>query len=173
MNKEEKIHEPQSRHPRSSLVGVRLLARDPETRFTGRGSRTTPSSARVAPDHSNDNVAAQAPTRDDSDGNAIYFDFNSANLKEDARPTLQRFGEELAHAKKSIRIEGNCDERGTTEYNIALGDKRAREAKSYLERLGVPGKRIKVVSYGSERPKYQGHDETAYAKNRRDDLVVR
>ena len=132
-----------------------------------------PSPARVAPDHSNDSVVAQAPTRNDFDGNAIYFDFNSANLREDARPILQRLGEELAHAKKSIRIEGNCDERGTTEYNIALGDKRAREAKSYLERLGVPGKRIKVVSYGSERPKYQGHDETAYAKNRRDDLVVR
>jgi peptidoglycan-associated lipoprotein len=129
--------------------------------------------ARVAPEHSNDTVAAQAPTRDDSAGNAIYFDFNSANLREDARPILQRLGKELAHAKKSIRIEGNCDERGTTEYNIALGDKRAREAKTYLERLGVPANHIRVVSYGSERPKYQGHDETAYAKNRRDDLVVR
>jgi len=132
-----------------------------------------PAPARVATNQENESIDSRAQTRENSDGNAIYFDFNSANLKEDARPTLQRFGEELAHAKKSIRIEGNCDERGTTEYNIALGDKRAREAKSYLERLGVPGKRIKVVSYGSERPKYQGHDETAYAKNRRDDLVVR
>jgi peptidoglycan-associated lipoprotein len=131
-----------------------------------------PAPARVAPKHSNENVAVQAPTRDDSDSSAIYFSFDSANIRRDARPILQRLGEDLAHAKKAIRIEGNCDERGTTEYNIALGDRRAREAKSYLERLGVPGKRIKVVSYGSERPKYQGHDETAYAKNRRDDLVV-
>jgi peptidoglycan-associated lipoprotein len=123
--------------------------------------------------HSNEDAAAPTATRDDSDGNAIFFDFDSATLRQDARPILQRLGEELAHAKKSIRIEGNCDERGTTEYNIALGEQRAREAKSYLERLGIPGKRISVVSYGSERPKYQGHDEPAYAKNRRDDLVVR
>jgi peptidoglycan-associated lipoprotein len=152
-------------------VGCSHATPKPDSAAVAAAPRFSP--ARVAPEHSNDAVATQAPTRNDSDGNAIYFDFDSANIKDDARPTLLRFGEELAHARKSIRIEGNCDERGTTEYNIALGDKRAREAKSYLERLGVPGKRMKVVSYGSERPKYQGHDETAYAKNRRDDLVVR
>jgi peptidoglycan-associated lipoprotein len=155
------------------LLGVGCSHATPKPDSPAVAAAPRPSPARVAPGHSNDNVTAQAPSRSDSDGNAIYFDFNSASLREDARPTLQRLGEELAHAKKSIRVEGNCDERGTTEYNIALGDKRAREAKSYLERLGVPRKRISVVSYGSERPKYQGHDETAYAKNRRDDLVVR
>ena len=155
------------------LLGFGCSHTTPKPNLPAVAAAPRPSPARFAPDHSNDNVAAQPPTRDDSDGNAIYFDFNSANLREDARPILQRLGGELAHVKKSIRIEGNCDERGTTEYNIALGDKRAREAEGYLERLGVPGKRIKVVSYGSERPKYQGHDETAYAKNRRDDLVVR
>ncbi len=132
--------------------------------------RTSPP---VMTEHSNESSEAPTATRHDTDGNAIYFDFDSANLREDARPILQRLGQELARAKKSIRIEGNCDERGTTEYNIVLGEKRAREARNYLERLGLSGKRISVVSYGSERPKYQGHDETAYAKNRRDDLVVR
>lgn len=136
-------------------------------------SAPRPAPAPVLTNHSDENTEARSASRYDSDGNAIFFDFDSANLREDARPVLQRLGQDLARAKKAIRIEGNCDERGTTEYNIALGEKRAREARSYLERLGVPGKHISIVSYGSERPKYQGHDETAYAKNRRDDLVVR
>ncbi len=125
----------------------------------------------VVADHSNE--TAEAPAREDSDGNAIFFDFDSANIRQDARPTLQQIGEQLAHSNKSIRIEGNCDERGTTEYNLALGDRRAHDAKQYLERLGVSGKHISVVSYGSERPKDPGHDEAAWAKNRRDDFVVR
>jgi peptidoglycan-associated lipoprotein len=155
------------------LLGFGCSHATPKSDSPAIAAAPRPAPARGVADHANENIAAQAPNRDDSDGNAIYFDFDSANIREDARPTLQQLGKELAHAKKSIRIEGNCDERGTTEYNIALGDKRAREAKSYLERLGVPGKRISVVSYGSERPKYQGHDETAYAKNRRDDLVMK
>jgi peptidoglycan-associated lipoprotein len=72
-----------------------------------------------------------------------------------------------------IHIEGNCDERGTTEYNIALGENRARAAARYLEHLGVSSTRIDYVSYGSERPKDLGHDDAAWAKNRRDDLVLR
>jgi peptidoglycan-associated lipoprotein len=110
--------------------------------------------------------------RNESGANAIYFAFDSALIRDDARTALQKIGTQLAHAKKAIRIEGNCDERGTTEYNLALGDRRAREAKKYLERLGVPERRISVVSYGSERPKDPGHDESAWAKNRRDDFRV-
>jgi peptidoglycan-associated lipoprotein len=130
--------------------------------------RTTPAPIR------RQEVAESTPaeTRDDSAGSAIFFDFDSAMIRSDARAALQQIGKEVAHSKKSIRIEGNCDERGTTEYNIALGDHRAREAKKYLERLGVPDRRISVVSYGSERPKYPGHDEGAWAKNRRDDFKV-
>ena len=74
---------------------------------------------------------------------------------------------------EKLRIEGNCDDLGTTEYNLALADERARAAKSYLVHLGVPDSRIATISYGSERPKYPGHDDDARAKNRRDDLVVR
>ena len=107
-----------------------------------------------------------------SEGNVIYFDLDSSLIKDDARPVLRRVGDELRHSKRSIRIEGNCDERGTTEYNLALGDRRAREARSYLERLGVPQQRISIVSYGSERPVDTGHDESAWAKNRRDDFKV-
>lgn len=132
-------------------------------------ARSRPPRPRVQePPTSEDTTTAR---RDDA-GDAIFFDFNSATISNDARPILQSLGKQLAHNRKTVRIEGNCDERGTTEYNLALGDRRAREAKQYLERLGIPDRRISVVSYGSERPKYEGHDESAWAKNRRDDFKI-
>lgn len=105
-------------------------------------------------------------------GEAIYFDFDSALLRNDARPELQKVAQEAKRAK-AIRIEGNCDERGTTEFNLALGDARARSAATYLERLGVRKNKISTVSYGSERPKVPGHDESAWSQNRRDDFRIR
>ena len=117
--------------------------------------------------------STQRERDDDSAGNAIFFDFDSALIRDESRSTLQQIGRKLAHSGKSIRIEGNCDERGTTEYNLALGDRRARTAQNYLKHLGVPGRRISIVSYGSERPKASGHDERAWAQNRRDDFVIR
>ena len=104
-------------------------------------------------------------------GEAIYFDFDSYLLRNDARPELQQVAQEARKAK-AIRIEGNCDERGTTEYNLALGDARARSAATYLERLGVRKNKIATVSYGSERPKVPGHDESAWSQNRRDDFRI-
>jgi peptidoglycan-associated lipoprotein len=102
---------------------------------------------------------------------AIYFDFDSALLRNEARPELQKVAQEAKRAK-AIRIEGNCDERGTTEFNLALGDARARSAATYLERLGVRKNKISTVSYGSERPKITGHDESAWSQNRRDDFRI-
>jgi peptidoglycan-associated lipoprotein len=136
-------------------------------------------------------VAARAPARslareepaqaqavnDDSSQDkepAIYFDFDSSLLPGDSHQVLQKVASEVrAEATGKIRIEGNCDELGTTEYNLALGEARARAAKTYLVHLGVPDGRVATVSYGAERPKYPGHDDQAHAKNRRDDLVVR
>lgn len=106
-------------------------------------------------------------------GNAIYFDFDSAVLRDDARPILQTVADRLRSSARSLRIEGNCDELGTVEYNLALGEHRARAAREYLMHMGVPADHINTVSYGSQRPKYPGHDDEAHAKNRRDDLVVR
>jgi peptidoglycan-associated lipoprotein len=71
-----------------------------------------------------------------------------------------------------IRIEGNCDERGTVEYNLALGEKRAKAALDYLVKMGIDPSRISTVSYGKERPMDPGHTEAAWAKNRRDDFVI-
>jgi peptidoglycan-associated lipoprotein len=115
---------------------------------------------------------APAVARDDA-GNAIYFDFDSSLVRDDARPVLQKVGAELRQKAESLKVEGNCDEVGTVEYNLALGEARARAAKEYLVHLGVSASRIAIASYGSQRPKYLGHDEDAHAKNRRDDLVIR
>jgi peptidoglycan-associated lipoprotein len=106
-------------------------------------------------------------------GDAIYFDFDSSLVRDDARPVLQKVGAELKQKKESLKVEGNCDEVGTVEYNLALGEARARSAKEYLVHLGVSPGRIAIASFGSQRPKYPGHDEEAHAKNRRDDLVIR
>jgi peptidoglycan-associated lipoprotein len=117
-------------------------------------------------------VAPETTARSPGD-HAIFFDFDSALLRDDAGPVLQSVAELLAQRPGTVRVEGNCDEVGTIEYNLALGDHRARAAKEYLERLGVPPREIATVSYGSQRPRFPGHDDGAHAKNRRDDLVVR
>jgi len=108
-----------------------------------------------------------------ADDDVIFFDFDSSLLRNEARPVLQKIAAEVRGKDKELRVEGNCDELGTVEYNLALGDHRARAAKDYLVHLGVPAKRIEVVSYGSQRPKFSGHDDDARAKNRRDDFVLR
>lgn len=104
----------------------------------------------------------------------IYFDFDKSNIRPDAREVLKANADYfLKNGAAAIVIEGNCDERGTAEYNMALGQRRAQEAKKYLVNLGVKGSAIKTVSYGKERPIDPGHDEEAWAKNRRDHFVVK
>ena len=103
----------------------------------------------------------------------VLFDFDKFSLKPESRDTLKELAAWLTKNKgKSVLIEGNCDERGTTEYNLALGERRAKEAMKYLVELGVDAKRIKTISYGKERPLDPGHTEEAWAKNRRDHFVV-
>jgi peptidoglycan-associated lipoprotein len=105
---------------------------------------------------------------------AVYFDFDSALLRDDARPILQKVAGMAKNRRSgSVRIEGNCDEVGTVEYNLALGEHRAIQAKDYLTRLGVPAGHIQTVSYGSQHPKDPGHDDQAHAQNRRDDFILR
>lgn len=103
----------------------------------------------------------------------VHFDFDKSNIREDAKPILQ---EVAAYLKKNrdakILIEGHCDERGTSEYNMALGDRRAHSVKKYLTALGVEPGRLSTISYGKERPLDPGHDEGAWAKNRRAVFVL-
>ncbi|MFZ1981125.1 MAG: peptidoglycan-associated lipoprotein Pal, partial [Smithella sp.] len=103
----------------------------------------------------------------------IHFDFDKSNIRQDDRKILSRNAAYLSKNKNvKIVIEGNCDERGTAEYNMALGERRSDEAKQYLINLGIDGKRITTISYGSEKPLDPGHDEDAWAKNRRDHFAV-
>ncbi|MBL0226829.1 MAG: peptidoglycan-associated lipoprotein Pal [Geobacteraceae bacterium] len=103
----------------------------------------------------------------------IYFDFDSYNLSPEARSALQKNMEIIENSSATVvRIEGNCDERGSAEYNLALGEKRAKAAMQYLVTLGIPEKRLSVISYGKERPAVQGNDESAWSKNRRDEFVI-
>jgi len=102
----------------------------------------------------------------------IYFDFDQSLIRPDMKPILQGNYDYLGrNAGIRIRIEGHCDERGTTEYNLALGERRAKSAFQYLMDLGVDPNRMSVVSYGEEVPLDPGHNEAAWAKNRRAEFV--
>jgi len=103
-----------------------------------------------------------------------YFEYNEAGLSADAQSALTSSANWLKGDGKaySLLVEGHCDERGTEQYNLALGDKRANTAKEYLATLGVDGSRIRTVSYGEESPFDPGHDESAWSKNRRAHLVI-
>ncbi|MBW2265168.1 MAG: peptidoglycan-associated lipoprotein Pal, partial [Deltaproteobacteria bacterium] len=103
----------------------------------------------------------------------IYCQFDKSTLLPEAKATLREKAKWLlAHSSVSVIIEGHCDERGTSEYNIALGDRRGRSAKSYLVNLGVGSHRMTTISYGEEKPIALGHSERAWAKNRRAQLVI-
>jgi peptidoglycan-associated lipoprotein len=103
----------------------------------------------------------------------INFDFDKFSLRPEAREILKQHADYLAKNKDvNVTIEGHCDEKGTSEYNLALGERRAKEALKYLKELGVSAKRMKTVSYGKEKPLDPGHNEEAWAKNRRDHFVI-
>jgi peptidoglycan-associated lipoprotein len=103
-----------------------------------------------------------------------FFAFDSYSLSAEAKGTLEANAREMKRVTdKMITIEGHCDERGTKAYNLALGEKRANAARDYLVAMGVNASRITTVSYGKERPFDPGHDETAWAKNRRAHFVVK
>lgn len=102
-----------------------------------------------------------------------FFEYNDSSLSAGAQTALTSSASWLKkNSQYNLLIEGHCDERGTEQYNLALGDRRANQAKEYLVTLGVDGARIRTVSYGEERPFDPGHDESAWAKNRRDHLVL-
>ena len=103
----------------------------------------------------------------------VYFDFDSSVLRVGEKPKVAAVADYLkANSGKAVRVEGNCDERGTEEYNRALGDRRALAVREELIRLGVDPKDADTTTYGKDRPAAQGHDESAWKLNRRDDFIV-
>jgi peptidoglycan-associated lipoprotein len=109
----------------------------------------------------------------DSPMRIVYYDYDSADLSAEARAALDANAATLKkYSAWTVTVEGHCDERGTAEYNLALGERRAAAAQAYLVALGIPASRIKTVSYGKEFPFDPGHDEAAWAKNRRAHFVI-
>jgi peptidoglycan-associated lipoprotein len=103
----------------------------------------------------------------------VYFDYDQSFIRDDAKKVLKANAEWLkAHPQSHIKIEGNCDERGTIEYNHKLGQRRAANAKNYLTNVGIPERRILLVSYGKEKPACTESTERCLQKNRRDEFVV-
>jgi peptidoglycan-associated lipoprotein len=125
-------------------------------------------------------VATEAPASADTGASTaelrttpIYFGFDDYTLTSEAQSTLTAMAEGMKASKSAvIQIEGHCDERGTVEYNLALGERRAQSVKNFLSQLGVEGARLSTISYGEEKPVVQGHSEDAWAKNRRAEFVV-
>jgi peptidoglycan-associated lipoprotein len=117
------------------------------------------------------------PTTESTESVALedaFFDFDDFSLRPDAKSSLEKDAKYLEkNASTRVVIEGHCDERGSVEYNLALGEKRARAAHDYLVSYGIQGGRLTTISYGKERPFDPGHDESAWSKNRRAHVVAK
>ena len=104
---------------------------------------------------------------------SVFFEFDSSTLTSEAKDKLSAVGTVLAkYPALKVRIEGNCDERGSEQYNLALGQRRADAAKRYLTSMGAHDRQLTAISFGDQKPKALGHDEEAWRQNRRDDLTA-
>lgn len=138
----------------------------------GAGGSVTPQQTAVAPQ--GPGYAPGSPEQFNQEvGAVVYFDFDRFDLSPEARAQLDKQAAWLKqYPNITVTVEGNCDERGTREYNLALGERRASSAKNYLVALGVDPNRIQTISYGKERPAVPGSDEAAWAQNRRDVTAI-
>ena len=161
------------------LVAVPLVAgcarRRPPEPAPAPPSETAPTPAPVpTPPAPTEAPAPTGTTVTESDFRPVFFDLDQSALTESARAALDHNARVLReNAAARVEIEGHCDERGTVEYNQALGQRRAEAARDYLAAQGVSADRMTVISYGKERPFAEGHDESAWAQNRRAHFRVR
>lgn len=120
-----------------------------------------------------DNAAGIAQLRDDFENITIKFSYDSSAIVDSEIAVLEEKADWLRNnVDATVTIQGHCDERGTTEYNLALGDRRAARVKSFLVNLGIDAERVTTISYGEERPVATGHDEAAWEANRRANCVI-
>jgi peptidoglycan-associated lipoprotein len=144
----------------AALALLGACAEKPATTGAATGTGATASTTGGAVPGSQQDLVANV-------GDRVFFAFDQSNLSGDARATLDRQAAWLQrYPQVSVQLAGNCDERGTEEYNLALGQRRANAARDYLVAHGVSGARITTISYGKERPVALGSDEQAYAQNR-------
>lgn len=131
---------------------------------TAKAAPASATSAQVAVDPLNDPASILA-------GRSVYYPFDVSAVQEADKPLVQAHGKYLAeHAARKVRLEGNCDERGSNEYNLALGQRRADGVKKMLELSGAQASQLESVSYGEEKPRASAHNEAAWSQNRRTDL---
>ncbi|HEX4782119.1 MAG TPA: peptidoglycan-associated lipoprotein Pal [Usitatibacter sp.] len=134
-------------------------------------ANTANPSSNVSPTQPNQGLAGNELHSGALAKRSVYFDFDSNSVKDEYRGLVQAHSRYLNdHRDTRIRIEGNCDERGSREYNLALGQRRAESVKKVMTVLGVSDGRVETVSYGEEKPAAAGHDENAWAQNRRADI---
>jgi peptidoglycan-associated lipoprotein len=149
----------------SSGSGSSSSSSDVSSNEEGTITETNPESASITPGSQEDLIV--------NVGDRVFFNYDSSDLDSDAQELLQ---DQVAWLKQysdvSVIVEGHCDERGTREYNLALGEKRAQSVKNYLISLGVSSDRISTISYGKERPAVVGSNDGAWAQNRRSVTVV-
>lgn len=130
--------------------------------------------AMAAEEQARKEAEALAQAEDDFISIDVYFDYDSSVIQDSQISVMEAKADFLrGNTDVTIIVEGHCDERGTTEYNLALGDRRAARVKSFLMDLGIDSSRIETISYGEERPKALGHNEAAWAKNRRAHFVIK
>jgi peptidoglycan-associated lipoprotein len=160
----------------SRLVGVLVLSAatsawmgcssTPENENAGSNTGSEFNEGRTPPDTSDQMGGKLAGFQ------TVYFDYDKSDIREDARAALRQNADKLNAGNLGVvTVEGHCDERGSTEYNLALGERRANAVKRYLVDLGVPSNNLRTVSFGEERPAVQGHDESAWKYNRRADFT--
>jgi peptidoglycan-associated lipoprotein len=131
---------------------------------------TTPG-ARPAP---GTNVAGRSTATAMPLGRSVYYEYDRSEIRTDGAKVVDANAQYLRdHPDLKIKVEGNADERGSREYNLALGQRRADAVQKRMQILGIPSDRIETVSYGQEKPKSTGHDETSWSENRRSDIVYR
>ena len=145
--------------PQQSSTAPQGAAQAPGAQTQG----VAPSSMGMNPLHDPNSILAKR---------SVYYEFDKSDIKSEFRPLIEAHAGYLRdHAAATVRIEGNCDERGSREYNLALGQRRADSVAKAFGLLGVQGQRIETTSWGEEKPKAAGHDEAAWAQNRRSDII--
>ena len=156
------------------LVGCAKKPPAPATPPPAEPAQTPPPTPPPAPPDTTTPPAPTPPTLSGSDFTPAFFDLDSYTIRADARTALDNDAKLLRdNANVNVTIEGHCDERGTVEYNQALGEKRAMAARDYLVAAGIAAARLDVISYGKERPFATGHDEASWQQNRRANFAVR
>jgi len=134
----------------------------------------TPPTPSTTPAPTHEETAPTPSSVESGDFSPVFFDLDSYTIRADGRTALDKNAKVLRdHGNVNVTIEGHCDERGTVEYNQALGEKRALAARDYLVAAGIAAARLDVISYGKERPFATGHDESSWQQNRRANFVVR